>query len=277
MVADAEPLAGREPQHADLAAVRVAVHGVGGQAGLGEREDPRQRGVDHASADEPVGLPGFAVVGEVRPDDALEVHPQVAVVEPVLVAGGGGAGDDGAAAPGHVHARAEGLPARVLEDDVGVVPTGQLADVTAEAPPLAGIGRVGVLPEAVPLGRAVDDEFGAYGADQVGLVRTGHHAHRDATTVEHELGGVRAEAAGRTPDEHHVALLHVGAVARHQLPVGGRVDQLRGGRLLPGEVLRLGHQLVRLDQGQLGQAAVVGFVSPDPLVGVEHRVVVPVG
>ena len=39
----------------------------------------------------------------------------------------------------------------------------------------------------------------------------------------------------------------------------------------------LGHQLVGLDQGDLGQAAEVGLEAPDPLLGVEHRVVVPVG
>jgi hypothetical protein len=39
-------------------------------------------------------------------------------------------------------------------------------------------------------------------------------------------------------------------------------------------VRRLGHELVGLDQGELAQAAEVGLVSPDPLLRVEHRVVV---
>jgi hypothetical protein len=42
-------------------------------------------------------------------------------------------------------------------------------------------------------------------------------------------------------------------------------------------MLRLGHQLVGLDQGQLGQAAEVGLVAPDALLRVKHRVIVAVG
>ena len=42
-------------------------------------------------------------------------------------------------------------------------------------------------------------------------------------------------------------------------------------------MLRLGHQLVGLDDGQLGQAAEVGLEAPDALLRVEHGVVVPVG
>ena len=40
---------------------------------------------------------------------------------------------------------------------------------------------------------------------------------------------------------------------------------------------RLRHQLVGLDQRELGQPAEVGLETPDPLLGVEHRVVVAVG
>ena len=60
-------------------------------------------------------------------------------------------------------------------------------------------------------------------------------------------------------DEHAVA----GGVAQ-------RVDR----RLLPGEVGRLRHELVGLDDGELGQAAEVGLEAPDALVVAEHRVVV---
>ena len=62
-----------------------------------------------------------------------------------------------------------------------------------------------------------------------------------------------------------------------QLPVGGGVHQARGGGLLPGQVLGLGHQLVGLDQRELGQPAEVGLEAPDPLLRVHHRVVVPGG
>ena len=50
----------------------------------------------------------------------------------------------------------------------------------------------------------------------------------------------------------------------------------RGG-LLPGQVRGLRHQLVGLDQRDVGEAAEVGLEAPDPLLRVEHRVVVAVG
>src|SRR5215207_5619857 len=99
--------------HAELALVRVAVHLVRGLAGLPQVVRLRHGRVDLAEGDEAVGLPRLPVVGEVAADDPLEVHPEVAVVVLVLIAAGRGAGDDGAAALGHVDARAEGLPAGV--------------------------------------------------------------------------------------------------------------------------------------------------------------------
>jgi hypothetical protein len=95
-----------------------------------------------------------------------------------------------------------------------------------------------------------------------------------APPTQGKLCGVGAETSGGAPHEDHVPLLHAGAVAADQLPVGGAVHQPGSRRLLPGEVRRLGHQLVGLDQGQLGQAAEVGLEAPDPLLRVEHRVVV---
>ena len=172
------------------------------------------------------------------------------------------------------HRGAEGLPARVLEDDVDVLAAGQLADPLAEPPPLLGVLGVLVLPEPVVLGAAVDDQLGAHPRQISALSVAGDHAHRGGAAVERELGGVAAEAAAGAPDQHVVALLHAGAVAADQLPVGGGVHQPGAGRLLPGQVRRLGHQLVGLDQGDLGQAAEVGLEAPDPLLRVEHRVVV---
>src|SRR5688500_10306920 len=72
-VADAEAFGGGEGEHADLALVAVAVHVVGGLADLVEGVDLGQGGVDEAAVDEPVGLPGLAVVGEVGADDPFEV------------------------------------------------------------------------------------------------------------------------------------------------------------------------------------------------------------
>ncbi len=148
------PSAGARQQHADLALVRVAVHLVRGLAGLLQRVGLRQRRVDPAERDQPVGLPRLLVVGEVAADDPLEVHPEVAVVVLVQEAARGGAGDDGAAALGDVDAGAERLPAGVLEDDVRVLAAGQLADPLAEAAPLVRVLGLLVLPEPVALGGA---------------------------------------------------------------------------------------------------------------------------
>ncbi len=195
----------------------------------------------------------------------------------MVVARGRGAGDDRAALAGDVHGGAEGLAARVLEDDVDVLAAGEFADALAEALPLLRVLGVLVLPELVALGVAVDDRLGTHRPADVRLLLAGDHADRVGPARERELRGVRAESAARAPDQDVVALLHAGAVAGDQLPVGGGVDQAGGGGLLPAEVVRLGHQLVGLDQRDLGEAAEVGLEAPDALLGVEHRVVVAVG
>ena len=78
---DAEALLGRQAQHADLALVQVLVDVVRRLAGLARAgRSCDSVGWIRPAADEPVGLPALLVVGEVRADDALEVHPEVAVV-----------------------------------------------------------------------------------------------------------------------------------------------------------------------------------------------------
>src|SRR4051812_21757191 len=145
-VADAEAFLGGHGEDPDLALVGVVLHVAGGLPDVLHGVDLGQGGVDQAAVDEPVGLPGLPVVGEVAADDPLEVHPEVAVVVLVHVAAGRGASDDDAALAHHVDRGAEGLPARVLEHDVDVVAPGQLADALAEPVPLLGVLVVLVLP-----------------------------------------------------------------------------------------------------------------------------------
>ncbi len=97
-----------------------------------------------------------------------------------------------------------------------------------------------------------------------------------APPLSDELRGVRAQPARRAPDQHGVALLHPGPVVRDELPVRRGVDQAGAGGLLPCQVRWLGHQLVGLDQCELGQAAEVRLEAPDALLRVEHGVVVAV-
>src|ERR1700730_18507933 len=75
-VGDTQALFGREAQDAELAFVAVVVHLVRRGAGLLEREHLRERGLDLAVADQLVGGPRLAVVGEVAALQRLEVHPQ---------------------------------------------------------------------------------------------------------------------------------------------------------------------------------------------------------
>jgi hypothetical protein len=166
----------------------------------------------------------------------------------------------------------------MLEDDVGVLAARQLADPGPEALPLGRVLRVRIAPELVPLprfGAPVDDQLGAHPATDLRLAGASDHADRRRATAQRELRGVGAQAARGAPHQHDVALSHGRAVGGDELAVRGGVDQTGTGRLLPRQVCRLGHELVGLDQGELGEATEVGFVSPDALLRVEHRVVVP--
>src|ERR1044071_10299559 len=157
--------------------------------------------MDLPLGDQAVRLPRLAVVREVRADDVLQVHPQVTVVVLMHEPARRRAGDDRAALARHEDARAEGLLAGVLEHDVRVLATGQLADARAETLPLLGVLVVLVLPEPVALRVAVDDQLRAHLAADLRLLRARHHTDRRRAAVQRELRRVRAETAGRTPDE----------------------------------------------------------------------------
>ena len=97
---------------------------------------------------------------------------------------------------------------------------------------------------------------------------------RRAAAVQHVLRRVRADAAGRAPHQHRLALRHLRAVRAHDHAVARAVAQRVARRLFPREVLRLRHQLVGLDDGDLGEPAEVRLEAPDALVRRHHRVVV---
>src|SRR5437868_15434721 len=93
-----------------------------------------------------------------RTDDSLEIHPEVAVVEVVVISGGGRAGDDRPTATRRIDARRESVLAGVLEDDIGIVTTGQVPDGGAETSPFLAVGR-SLLPELEVLGVTIDDQL----------------------------------------------------------------------------------------------------------------------
>ena len=166
-----------------------------GLAGLGQRENLGQGGMDHSLGDQAVRLVCFPIVGEVAAHDALEIHPQIAVVVFVHEAGCGRARHDGAAFTGDVDAGAESLTPRMLEHDVDVVSARELPDLFAESLPFLGVLGGLVLPELVPLGRAIDDQVGSHGAHNLGLALVGNDTHGDSTTVQRVLGRVGAQAS----------------------------------------------------------------------------------
>src|SRR5665811_1701916 len=69
-----------ERKNSYLALVQVAVDVVRRLPDVDQGIRLAQGGVDEPAVDQVVGLPRLAVVGEMRADDALEAHPQVAVV-----------------------------------------------------------------------------------------------------------------------------------------------------------------------------------------------------
>src|SRR4051794_31300296 len=168
-VVDAEALLRGQAQHADLAFVLVAVDPACRLARLLEWVHGRQERLDPALADELVGRPRLGVVGEVRGDEPLQLHPQVAVVELDHVARSGGTRDDGAAALADEDRRPHRLAARVLEHDLGIV-ADERPDVLAEPSPLRLVVALVVGPEPVAGRLPVDDGFDAQFVEQLGLL-----------------------------------------------------------------------------------------------------------
>src|SRR4051812_27862403 len=112
------PFGGRADQDRHLAEVPVLVHELVGLRHLVEAQRPPEYGTDLPCLDQLVRAVAFPGVGEVRADDPLLAHPQVADVEVERVAGGGAADDHRAERLDDQHRGGERGPADVLEDDV---------------------------------------------------------------------------------------------------------------------------------------------------------------
>ena len=83
----------------------------------------------------------------------------------------------------------------------------------------------------------------------VGVWRYGDHPDRVSAGGGAQLRGEDAQPARGAPDQHLVAGLEVALVDQHA--VGREVGEAVGGGLLPGQVLRLGQELLRLDLAEL--------------------------
>ena len=249
------------------------MHLIRGFTRLFERIHLRQRRMDLRFAHEPVRFPGLSIVGEVTALQRLQVHPEVPVVVLDLESGSRRARDDHAAALGNEHRRTHRLPARMLEDDVDV-PADEAADLLAQSQPLARILLGLRRPELVVLSTPIDRVLASHLVEQFGPLLRRHDSDRCAAAIQHILHRVGADASGGTPHQHRLALCHLGAVRADDHAIAGAVAQRVARGLFPREVRGLRHQLIRLDDRDLGQAPEVRFEAPDALVRRHHRVVV---
>ena len=119
---------------------------------------------------------------------------------------------------------------------------------------------------------AVDHPLGAERQHELALVLLGDDADGIAPRGVDQLDRERAEPARRPPDQHVLPGPQLVRRMAEQHPVGGGQRQRVAGRLLPGQVQRPGHQLLRLHVGELREAAVRRLVAPDPLARRVHRV-----
>ena len=148
-------------------------------------------------------------------------------------------------------------------------------DLLAEAAGLleARLLLIGVLIAAAHHPRelvAVDVADGAELFDQLALLLARDDADRIRAGELAQLRGEHAEPARGAPDEDAVARLELAAVDEH--PVRREVRQPVGGGVLPGEVLGLVQQLLRLNLAELGERAPARLIAPDLLARRGERV-----
>ena len=119
---------------------------------------------------------------------------------------------------------------------------------------------------------AVDHALGAEVEHVLGLAFVGDDRDRVRARGRDKLHAEHAEPARRAPDQHVVAGLERMRRVAEQHAIGGRERQRVAGRLFPGEMLRLRHQLARLHAAELRERAVRRLVAPDALRGREQRI-----
>src|SRR5277367_2923459 len=252
----------------------VAFGDFGEAVGLGEAR------IDLAVEHQLVERVGLFVVGEVRALQALLAHPQVAQVGDRVVAGGAGADDDHAARVADEDGSGNGVFTGMLEDDARILAlANDVPDGFAEGAAFRGplVVRHGILPvrhhAPVQIFFPVDAALGAELHAEIDLAIVADDAHWDSAFGLDDLNRHAAEAARRAPNQHDVAAADDMWRPAHQHPVRGRADQRGACGFFPGEMGRLGHALMRLHAGELGEAAPVGFVTPDFEGRVVHRIV----
>ena len=241
-------------------------------------EDLGHAGVQAALQHQPVGGGGLLQVGEVRPLQALLVHPHVADVEGAVEAGGARADHHHAALLADEDRHREGRFARVFEDDVDVLAlAGDVPDGLAELADLVEPLLVFLGPDLRQLAPAVEvlsvqHALGPEPHDELALVLVRDDADGVRARRVDQLDRIGAKTPRGAPDQHVHAGLQFVRLVPEQHPVGGGQRQGVAGGLFPGQVLGAGHQLLGLDAGELREGAVGRLVAPDALGRRIHRV-----
>ncbi len=135
----------------------------------------------------------------------------------------------------------------------------------------SGVPTLGSWPQQLKSLRLID-ALGAELEHVVALGLVGDDADRVGARGRGKLHAEHAEAARGAPHQHEIAGLHGVRRVAEQHAVGGGEGERIGRRLLPGEMLRLGHELARLHAAELGERAVRRLVAPDALGRREHRI-----
>src|ERR1700684_2857467 len=198
-------LLGGSDQDRDLSQVAVVAQQLVGFGDALEAHRLPQDGPDLRLLDQLVGLGGLPGVGEMRSDDLLLAHPQIADVKVELVTRRGPADHDLAKRLDHEHGGREGRLADMLEHYVRRAPE-DLLDGLAEASRLleARPFLVGVLASAAHHALEllpIDVAHGSELLDQPSLVVAGDHAQGVGPAECAQLGGEHPQAAGGAPDQ----------------------------------------------------------------------------
>ena len=211
--------------------------------------------------------------------DALLAHPHETGIEGDVVSGGPGAKHHHPSTLDDKTRDRERRLARVFEDEIDIVAlAGEGPNGLPELAALLHVGAIGRRirhlrqpPPAVVI-LPVDDAARTERQHEIGLLILTDDTDGIGAGGGDQLDGHGSEAPGGSPHQHVVTGSEDMRPVAEQHAVGRRQGQGIAGRLLPGEMARTGHELLGLDSGELGEAAIAGLVAPDALTGGIHRI-----
>src|SRR5437867_5744396 len=272
-------LARIHPQRHVPVGVLVLEHELVALGDVVERIGVAEARIDLAVGHELRDVGGLRVVREMAALEALLAHPVIAPVHGRSVAGGASADHHHAPGRADEDRRGQGRLARVLEaelrsDTLAEAIPDRLAEGARTLGPLAVRLRVLGARHRAPVREliAVDDRGRAVLLAELALGVVGDDGDGAATERARDLERHAAEAARGAPGQDDVAALDRVRRPPHEHPVRGGGAEEEASGLLPGQPRRLRHALVGLRARELGEAPVVGLITPDARALGEHRI-----